>query len=219
MSTETRTHTEPDLNAFLMAHTAFRAEFGLLAGVIERPRDAAHRELIESQIEFVVDYLHHHHHDEDTYLWPLVVSRAPQSAALLDVLTEQHEEIDPDIAIAADRSRPVADRAAALRRLHEALGRHLDDEERIAVPLFRAHISAEEWAAHGEDVIRSFGRKGIPMLFGWVSAASKPADVRRGASEHPLFVQLLFRFVWWPKYRKRHIALYGPGLRRSPDRG
>lgn len=218
-ASETDRHVEPDLTAFLMAHGGFRTEFGLLAEVVERPRDEAHRALIEDQIAFVVSYLHHHHHEEDTFLWPLIVSRAPQTAALLDVLTEQHEEIDPHVTAAADRTRPAAERAAAMRRLHDALGRHLDDEERIAVPLIRTHITAAEWNAHGEEVIRSFGRTSIPRLFGWLCAASDPAAVRRSARQHPLPVRLLFRFVWWPKYRRRHTALYGPGLRRSPDRG
>ena len=210
--------TEPDLSAFLLAHAGFRLEFGRLADVIGKARDARHAELIEDQIRFVLSYLHHHHSDEDTWVWPLLCARAPRSEAALAALERQHEQIDPDLALAGDRAQPLAQREAALRRLHTALARHLDDEERDAVPLIRSHLTAAEWHSHGLQVIREYDRKRVSLLFGWASAAGSPEMVRQALTDFPLPIRLLFRLRWWPAYRRRHTRLYGTPARRHPDR-
>ncbi|MBF8194475.1 hemerythrin domain-containing protein [Nonomuraea sp. K274] len=215
---KTRALAEPDLSAFLLAHAGFRVEFGRLAQTLTAPRDDRHAALIEDQVEFVLSYLHHHHTDEDTWGWPLLRTRAPASAAVLAALERQHEQIDPDLAVAGDRSQPSARRAEALHRLHTALGRHLDDEERDAVPLIRAHLTAAEWQAHGMDVIRGYDRKRVPLLFGWACAAGSPELVRQALTDFPAPIRLLFRLRWWPAYRRRHTRLYGTPPRRRPDR-
>lgn len=208
----------PHLSGFLLAHSAFRAEFGLLARVVASPRDAAHAALIEDQIDFLLGYLHHHHTDEDVWLWPLLRARAPHAEPVLDALEQQHQDIDPQVAVAADRGRPAAERARALRRLDEMINRHLDDEERIAVPLVLEHITAAEWNAQGEEVVRSYDRERVPTLFGWTCAHGDPAMVRLSMPSYPLPVRVLFRLVWWPRYRRRHELLYGAPLRRRADR-
>lgn len=213
-----RTATEPELSAFLLGHAGFRVEFARLAEVIDAARDRRHAALVEDHIAFLLSYLHHHHSDEDDWIWPLLRSRAPRSAPLLDALEEQHERIDPDVAVAGDRSRPTAERAEALRRLHTALGRHLDDEERDAVPLIRACLTAAEWQDHGMEVVRGFALRRVPTLFGFACGAGSPELVRRALAEFPGPVRLLFRVWWWPAYRRRHLRLYGTPLRRHADR-
>jgi hypothetical protein len=137
---------------------------------------------------------------------------------LLDALAEQHQQIDPDLAVVGDRSRPLAERAQALRRLHTALGRHLDDEERDAVPLIRSCVTRGEWETHGQEVVRGYGRRRVPTLFGWACGAGTPEMVCRTLKEFPAPVRLLFRLRWWPAYRRRHLRLYGTPLRRHADR-
>ncbi|SHN42540.1 hemerythrin domain-containing protein [Cryptosporangium aurantiacum] len=218
MTTATAHPAVPDLSAFLLAHAGFRVEFGRLAEALPHPRDAAHAALLEDQADFLLSYLHHHHSDEDTVIWPWLRERAPRSAPLLDELEEQHEQIDPDVALAGDRSRPVAERAAAFARLHVALNRHLDDEERTAVPLIHQHVSHAEWLAHGQEVVKSYDKKRLPLLFGWACGAGAPALVAQALAEFPVPIRVLFRLVWWPAYRRRHQALYGTPLRRRADR-
>lgn len=217
-SSETHAVAKPDLSAFLLAHAGFRVEFGRLADVIAAPRDDRHATLIDDQIEFLLSYLHHHHSDEDHWVWPLLRTREPQSVPLLDALEEQHKEIDPDLILAGDRALSVAERAQALRRLHNALNSHLDDEERDAVPLIRSCLTPAEWEAHGQEVVRGFDRRRLPLVFGWASGAGAPEDVRRALTDFPMPIRLLFRLHWWPAYRRRHTRLYGTSLRRYPDR-
>lgn len=207
-----------DLSAFLLAHAGFRVELGRIADVLDRPRDAAHAALVESQLDLVLTVLHHHHTDEDTWIWPELRRRAPEAAAALDALEEQHDRIDPLVAVASDRGAPLGERVLALRSLQQALRRHLDDEERDAVPLVERCFTAEEWVQHGRDVVGGYERSTVPLLFGWVCAAGSPDLVARALSEFPLPVRLVFRFVWWPAYRRRHERLYGTRLRRRADR-
>ncbi|MGP3937450.1 hemerythrin domain-containing protein [Nonomuraea sp. KM88] len=215
---QTHPRTESDLSAFLLAHAGFRVEFGRLAEVIGNARDARHAELIEDQIEFVLSYLHHHHTDEDTWVWPLLRARAPHSEQMLAALERQHQQIDPDLSLAGDRAQPPAQREAALRRLHTALAHHLDEEERDAVPLIRSQLTAEEWRAHGLQVVRAYDRRRVPLLFGWACAAGPPELVRHALIDFPTPIRLLFRLRWWPAYRRRHTRLYASPPRRHPDR-
>jgi hypothetical protein len=215
---QTATAAEPDLSAFLLSHAGFRVEFGRLAEVIGAARDARHAALIEDQIDFLLSYLRHHHADEDAWAWPLLRARAPGSVPLLDALEKQHERIDPLLVIAADRSLPTVERVQALRRLHDELGHHLDDEERAAVPLIRSCVGAGEWEAHGRGVVRAYQRRRVPLLFGWACGAGSPDLVRRALGDFPMSVRLLFRLRWWPAYRRRHLRLYGTALRPHSDR-
>ncbi|MDG6109137.1 hemerythrin domain-containing protein [Dactylosporangium aurantiacum] len=209
---------EPDLSAFLLAHAGFRTEFGRLAAVLPAPRDAAHAALIEQQVELVLACLHHHHTDEDTTLWPRLRERFPRALPLLDVLEEQHETVDADVAVLADRTRPAADRAHAAARLHTALGRHLDDEERDAVPLLLRAYTAQEWLEHGRQVVGGYDRRLLPALFGWLCSAGTPELAARALAEFPWPVRLVFRLRWWPAYRRRHHALYGTHVRAHAGR-
>ncbi|GAA3266798.1 hemerythrin domain-containing protein [Dactylosporangium vinaceum] len=208
----------PDISAFLLAHAGFRTEFGRLAAVLAAPRDAAHAALIERQVELVLACLHHHHTDEDTTLWPRLRERFPRSVPLLDALEEQHEAVDADVAVLADRARPAAERAGAAARLHAALGRHLDDEERDAVPLLLQAYTAREWTEHGREVVAGYDRRLLPALFGWLCSAGTPQLAAAALAEFPVPVRLLFRFSWWPAYRRRHHALYGTTVRAHAGR-
>jgi hypothetical protein len=50
--------------------------------------------LIEDQVDLTLSYLEHHHQEEDDWVWPVLRSRAPESAGSLAALEEQHEQID-----------------------------------------------------------------------------------------------------------------------------
>ena len=72
-----------DVREMYMAHTMFRREFGLLPALVGdvRAGDTARARVIADHFELIRTILYHHHHAEDTYLWPRVLSRAPESAA------------------------------------------------------------------------------------------------------------------------------------------
>jgi len=203
------TDSQPDLSGFLMAHRGFRVEFGRLAVAAQDPRDDSQTRLVDEQIELVLHLLHHHHTAEDTTVWPLLRSRAPEAASVLDRLEAQHEDMDPLFVAVADTTRPVTDRADDLQALHELLNAHLDEEERVAIPLIRKHITAAEWDEDGKKVQASIDRRKLPLIFGWLASASTPEQQEAALQEVPIVPRILFRTVWGPAYAKRFTALYG----------
>jgi hypothetical protein len=213
-----QTRTEPDLRGFLLAHAGFRTEYGRLAGAAGATRDAAHAQLIEDQIELVSSHLKHHHGDEDAWMWPLLRSRRPGAVAALDALEEQHERIDPLLHAVTDTSRPLADRAAPMRELHQLLNEHLNNEERDAVPILRAVVLPDEFAAAADRAMAGVPKKQLPTLFGWLASCGEPAQVASVLTTFPWPVRLLFKGLWWPAYRRRYKALYGTEVRRYADR-
>lgn len=76
-------------------------------------------------------------------------------------------QIDPLITAAADTSRPLPMRTTVLAELHDAINAHLDEEERLILPLAAAHISAEEWDAFGQRALASIPRQHMPIVLGW----------------------------------------------------
>jgi hypothetical protein len=61
-------------------------------------------------------------------------------------------------------------RATVLAELQRAINAHLDEEERLILPLSSAHLSAEEWDAFGERALASIPRRYMPIVLGWVSS-------------------------------------------------
>ncbi|HEX4015346.1 MAG TPA: hemerythrin domain-containing protein [Frankiaceae bacterium] len=94
---------EPDLKLFLLAHRAFRREFGRLAvAASSAPVYGPRADAIEAQIGTVVRSLAHHHRGEDARIWPLLRRRDPAAAVALDALESEHAQIDPLIAAVSD---------------------------------------------------------------------------------------------------------------------
>ena len=201
--------TRADLANFLGTHAGFRVEYARLAEASRNVRDDPHAELIESQIAFVLDVLHHHHTVEDELVWPMLLARVPAAAPALDALEAEHEHLDPLIRRASDTTVPLANRAETLDELSDALNRHLDREERDAVPLIQAHLTHADWQQVEERAAEGIGRSRMPLQYGWfVSAADD--DVRELAAQGvPRLVYWLFRLFWWPSYRRRFERLYG----------
>jgi hypothetical protein len=216
MTTTLTPSAGPDLSGFLMAHRGFRAEFGRLAVAARQVRDAKHEALVESQIDLVMHVLHHHHTAEDVSIWPSLVRRAPTSKPALDRLEAQHEAMDLLFIAVTDTGRSVADRADDLQLLHDLVNDHLDEEERVAVPLIQRHVSAAEWEKDGEEVSSSIDRRRLPLIFGWLASTSTPGQRAEALRTVPAVPRTLFRVAWWPAYRRRFRALYGE-LEMGPD--
>src|SRR5215470_2528327 len=87
-----------------LTHDVHRFATSLLADAATRD-SAPLRQLAEFRT-FLVATLEHHHTTEDDLLWPILTAAAPDIAAPLVELTEEHHELDA--ALEALRSVPVA---------------------------------------------------------------------------------------------------------------
>lgn len=200
--------TEIDFSGFLLAHKCMRVEYGRLAEVARRPRDANHQAMIEHQIEVTLSLLHHHHAEEDSWLWPTLRHRAPHANADLDRLEGQHTNVDPLIAAAGDINRPLPQRAAVLTELHEAINAHLDDEEHIVLPLCTAHITAQEWDSFGQRALGAIPRQHLPIVLGLANSEAIPEEWAQVQQILPLLARVMLKTFWAPSYAKRRHRLY-----------
>lgn len=208
MST-TQPVTDQDLAGFLAAHRSMRVEYGRLADVAAAPRDAAHQALIDEQITVFLDLLHQHHTSEDDELWPTLRERAPSCAGNLDLLESQHKQIDPVLELARDRSQTRERRAAVLGELHAMINDHLDDEERIALPLLREHITPQEWRTIGRTAETKMSAKQRKIAFGHSAVLADPAELAVLMAMLPLPIRLILKYSYMPYNRRRNQALYG----------
>ena len=203
----------PDLTIFLLAHRAFRREFGRLAVAAAEaptsgPRAAEVKAAIEAQIGTMTRSLHNHHHGEDERIWPQLRERDPAGAVVLDALEAEHAEIDPLIKVVDDTSKPLSVRSVALEQLSVLINRHLDHEEESALPLIRRHFGADEWEGDGKRHMKET-RADLPMfaciMFDHMTA-QEIADVIAAA---PKILGWMYKLSWRRAYAKRRELVYG----------
>lgn len=152
---------------WLANHGHFRAVTGAIAGFVDRLRGG------EAPPDgFVAPFRHRvggllsgldgHHRIEDDYYFPRFMQAEPRllhgfeimeddhhvihqaifelssaSRALIEALGEPAERLSPDAARAADAA------AGTLGRFRKVLGRHLDDEEDLVIPLLLERAAAD----------------------------------------------------------------------------
>ena len=140
-----------DLGVMLAAHRAFRRDVTTLARSATRVtlRDPVRRVTIGAGWEVFRRQLLLHHQAEDTRVWPLLRARLAGRAAALSVLDEmavEHSLIGPLLAAVDqafdDERLPLSD---VIDELASTLCGHLDHEERDALPLIGATLTASEW--------------------------------------------------------------------------
>ena len=208
-TTLTQGRRPPDLSGFLSAHRGMRQEPGLLATIARRHLDLERARLAEEQIAMLLELVHQHSSVEDEQLWPLLRARCPQVRDDLARIEADHEHLDQLLASVGDRSRTLRARADDLQRLHESMASHLDDEERVAVPLILQHLAADEWTSVERGFHERHDRRTLPRLYGWLASASTPEQRAEALADVPAPVRVLFRVFWWPAYQRRARRLYG----------
>jgi hypothetical protein len=141
----TNTAPRADLIGFTLTHKLFRNELPRLAGAFAgAARGAVVSAILEDHLRLVTDHLLRHHQEEDEFHWPVLGVRAPEAVPLLDRLEREHVHMDPLLAAARDRRRPVIYRAGVLSELTDLVTAHLDEEDRAIVPLLERHITGPE---------------------------------------------------------------------------
>ena len=190
--------TMVDTRDMIVVHTALLRELRLACRVVER--DGPHA---GEHVTFVLDLLEHHHAGEDRLLWPVLRNRVPAEVEqVLEKTGAQHREIEE--LVEAARREPVGDRLVELlRRLHDVVAEHLDDEEREILPLAALHLSPAEWAAIGEAGAASTPRTKLPLLFGMFMYEGDPDVLRDMLSSAPPVVRAVV-----PRIAPRGYARY-----------
>ncbi|MFY9862997.1 MAG: hemerythrin domain-containing protein, partial [Trebonia sp.] len=122
---------------------------------------------LADHIDLIVGGLHAHHEDEDALLFPKLIERVPEQAAVTEQVEHQHQVIATAMgaalaACATWRQQPSAETgealATALDHLNTVVQPHLDDEEQKVVPLAAVTLTQQEWDALGKRGMNSIPR-------------------------------------------------------------
>jgi iron-sulfur cluster repair protein YtfE (RIC family) len=201
-----------ELNGFLLVHAALRKGGRDLLAATHRfgagPDDPA---VLVRLWGFYGRGLRQHHQGEDGIIYPLVTSRQPDFADVEADMRTEHHTVDElltaaDAAFAGLAADPRAARAgeahATLTELTEALDAHLAHEEKAALPVVAAAISAREMTKIEKGFLREVPRRDLGLMLAALDATTK---------EHPELhlppvpkpALLLLSLVW----RRRYAAL------------
>jgi len=142
-----------------------------------------------------------------------------QAQSVLDEMEDEHELIDPLVdAIDGEFFSVTAGIAgpAGLTEATEALAAplvaHLAHEERDALPLIGAALTAGEWRSVGLRIARSSGLSLAGEMFAWLAdsgdtVSGDPVPGRTGQATEatrllPPPARLLYRAIWRPRYQR-----------------
>jgi hypothetical protein len=165
-----------DVRDMAIVHRMFRNGYREAARLVRAaPAPSPGRvTFLADHIDLLLGGLHRHHEDEDLLLYPKLIERVPEQAAMTEKVEHEHELIATALSAAsascaAWRQRPSAATgealAAALDELNAVVQPHLDDEEQNVVPLAAVTLTQEEWDAMGKR-----GRASIPRNMRAVAA-------------------------------------------------
>jgi len=138
--------------------------------------DAARRELVANFYANVIAFLEVHHHGEEELVFPLLRERRPDDVDLVERIAAQHRDVDrltaESVALLERwQSGEEGERTAcgaALRALGERLVEHLDDEERLLLPLCAASLSEAEWGALPGHALGTFEGDKVWLILGLI---------------------------------------------------
>ena len=190
----------------VIVHRTFRTTFAEAAGLVRSEAEPSVDRVtfLADHIDFTLSLLQAHHAGEDELLWPKLLERVPAEAATVQRVADQHDDVSGGIARvgaanAAWRAHPDAAHGAeladALDALSQVVSAHLDEEERLVLPLASQALTQEEWDAIGEHSRASIPADRMFIAFGMILEPASEEDRRMLLSALPEPVQQLWQTV------------------------
>lgn len=184
--------TRPDTTDMVAVHRVFRESLGVAPQLIGSvPGDDSERvAAVAGYYADILAFLHVHHEGEDELLWPKLVERCPDDADVIRRIAGQHEGVLTAMQAAEAhletwKAEPTTDNgatlAAALITLAVGLGAHLDEEERVILPLAADHLTQEEWGALPAHGLQNFRGERIWLVLGLIR--EQMTDEQRAAMD------------------------------------
>jgi len=203
-----------DVRDMAIVHRTFRNVYEESARLVRAaPAPSPGRvTFLADHIDFGIAALHHHHEDEDELLYPKLIERVPEQAAMTEHVEHEHQLIKTALeaasaACAAWRQRPSAGTgealAAALDHLNEVVQPHLDDEEQKVVPLAAVTLTQQEWDAMGKRGVTWIPRNKRGIAFGMILEPLDAADRAYMMRALPAPIRMLYPVMIerpWKKY-------------------
>lgn len=206
---------KPNTGQMIVIHKALTREFDLLPAIVGAvaPGDRPRTQEIAAHTTLALSFLDAHHDGEDRLLWPLLVTRLPLAAALIETMERQHAVVaDQVAAITSDLAQ--WSRAAApehrqaltthLNDLHTTLDEHLRLEESDILPLVEGHLTVAEWNApfeYAQHHTPVTPREGL-LLVGMVLEDALADERTRFLDHLPGIARVAWRLAGARQYRR-----------------
>jgi hemerythrin-like domain-containing protein len=207
--------TQPiDVRDMAIVHRTFRNVYEESARLVRTaPAPSPARvTFLADHIDFALAALHHHHEAEDALLYPKLIERVPEQAAVTEQVEHEHLLIKAALdaasaACAAWRQQPGAQTgealATALDHLNTVAQPHLDDEEQKVVPLAAGALTQQEWDEMAQHGVAWIPRNKRGIAFGMILEPLGEADRALMMRALPAPVRMLYPFLIdrpWKKY-------------------
>ncbi|MGW1559330.1 hemerythrin domain-containing protein [Streptomyces sp. NPDC002144] len=209
----------PYTHEMVVVHRVFRRESALAPRLVRAvpDGDTTRAARIAAHLDDYVMGLHHHHSLEDELVWPLLHARGADGD-LVDRMEQQHQRIDRSLTVVAEwlpvwrrDADPVAreELALALTEHRAALLEHLDDEERLVLPLVAAHLTVAEWDMVGRRGLEELPRNKVMTAVGAILEDATPEERAYFLGKAPFLGRLLWKTVGRRQYAASCRALRG----------
>ena len=196
-----------------LIHRIFRRQFAEVQALVQEvpAGDATRVGAVADHLGFLLDGLYMHHTTEDDWIWPKLLDRAGLDAPLVARMEEQHQQIDVSVAVvraamSAWRSDPKTATSSALAdRLSKflvVLLNHLDEEEKVVVPLIDRHLTEAEWQDVGQRGFEKFTPAQRWLATGQMVEVATPEEVAMMFAQLPPPVKVLWHLIGKRKYRR-----------------
>ncbi|WP_234438146.1 hemerythrin domain-containing protein [Streptomyces sp. 303MFCol5.2] len=217
---ELSTAARPYTHEMIVVHRIFRRESALLPRLVRAVPDGGtpRAAKIAQHLRDYLEGLHSHHSLEDELVWPLLRERAPDDR-LVARMEEQHQRIDKSLVAVTDWipvwervADPIAgeELALALDEHRTALLEHLDDEERLVLPLIAEHLTVAEWDLVGRRGLERIPKDKLLLALGAILEEATTAERAYFLGRTPLIGRLLWRAVGRRRYATACRALRAP---------
>lgn len=208
-----------DTSDMVAVHAVLRQGFGGADDLLRTvaPGDDDRAALVASYLANLLALLHAHHEGEDVLLWPRLLDRVPDASPVLHVAA-QHVDLGPVVDAVERRltdwaGGPTEQRArslgAAFTALTRALGRHLDDEEAVVLPLAAEHLSPAEWAGLPAHAMAHFAGDRPWLVLGLIRAELTVEQAAEQLAAMPPPAREFWLTVGRPQYEAFVGTLHG----------
>jgi len=218
------THADEPADTRMMAivHGALLRDLARARGVLAAatPPTGDQRRAVGEHVVWMMDFLHAHHTGEDEGLWPDLVARNPDAAALVESLEADHAHIAPaahTVSVTASAYATTTDDASrlalseALEQLDAVLAPHLAREVAEAMPVVAASLTRLEWETREQkNNIKGKSTRQLALEGHWLLDGLDPEG--RDVVEHlvPLIPRLVLVYGFAGMYRRRAAACWSP---------
>jgi len=218
------THADEPADTRMMAivHGALLRDLARARGVLAAatPPTGDQRRAVGEHVVWMMDFLHAHHTGEDEGLWPDLVARNPDAAALVESLEADHAHIAPaahTVSVTAGAYATTTDDASrlamseALEQLDAVLAPHLAREVAEAMPVVAASLTRLEWETREQkNNIKGKSTRQLALEGHWLLDGLDPEG--RDVVEHlvPFIPRLVLVYGFAGMYRRRAAACWSP---------